>query len=44
MIDQHDLQLLRMLGLHEEPESAKKYRKLVQDYYRSLSTKAAEHK
>lgn len=28
-IEQHDLQLLRLLGLHEEPESAKKYRKLV---------------
>jgi integrase len=25
----HDLQLLRLLGLHEEPESAQKYRKLV---------------
>jgi integrase/recombinase XerD len=29
LIEQHDLQLLRLLGLHEEPESAKKYRKLV---------------
>jgi site-specific recombinase XerD len=29
MIDQHDIALLRLLGLHEEPESAKKYRKLV---------------
>ena len=28
-IDQHDIGLLRLLGLHEEPESAKKYRKLV---------------
>lgn len=29
LIEAHDLQLLRLLGLHEEPESAKKYRKLV---------------
>jgi hypothetical protein len=29
LIEEHDLQLLRLLGLHEEPESAKKYRKLV---------------
>jgi hypothetical protein len=29
LIEQHDVQLLRLLGLHEEPESAKKYRKLV---------------
>jgi site-specific recombinase XerD len=29
LIEQHDLQLLRLLGLHEEPESAQKYRKLV---------------
>ncbi|HWE62708.1 MAG TPA: site-specific integrase [Chloroflexota bacterium] len=29
LIEQHDIQLLRLLGLHEEPESAKKYRKLV---------------
>lgn len=28
-MDRHDIALLRMLGLHEEPESAKKYRKLV---------------
>ncbi len=30
--EQHDLQLLRLLGLHEEPESAKKYRKLVRGW------------
>jgi len=29
LIEAHDVQLLRLLGLHEEPESAKKYRKLV---------------
>jgi site-specific recombinase XerD len=29
LIEVHDLQLLRLLGLHEEPESAQKYRKLV---------------
>jgi hypothetical protein len=29
LIEQHDIQLLRLLGLHEEPESAQKYRKLV---------------
>lgn len=29
VIERHDIQLLRMLGLHEEPESAKKYRKLA---------------
>jgi site-specific recombinase XerD len=29
LIEQHDIGLLRLLGLHEEPESAKKYRKLV---------------
>ena len=29
IIERHDVQLLRMLGLHEEPESAKKYRKLA---------------
>jgi site-specific recombinase XerD len=29
VIEQHDVELLRLLGLHEEPESAKKYRKLV---------------
>ena len=28
-MERHNIQLLRMLGLHEEPESAKKYRKLV---------------
>jgi site-specific recombinase XerD len=32
VMDQHDLQLLRLLGLHEEPESAKKYRKLVRGW------------
>jgi integrase/recombinase XerC len=32
MAEQHDLQLLRLLGLHEEPESAKKYRKLVRGW------------
>jgi integrase len=29
LVEAHDLQLLRLLGLHEEPESAQKYRKLV---------------
>lgn len=28
----HDVQLLRLLGLHEEPESARKYRKLVRGW------------
>jgi len=32
LIEAHDLQLLRLLGLHEEPESAKKYRKLVRGW------------
>jgi site-specific recombinase XerD len=32
MAEEHDLQLLRLLGLHEEPESAKKYRKLVRGW------------
>ena len=32
LAEQHDLQLLRLLGLHEEPESAKKYRKLVRGW------------
>ncbi len=29
VIAEHDIALLRLLGLHEEPESAQKYRKLV---------------
>jgi site-specific recombinase XerD len=32
VMEQHDLELLRLLGLHEEPESAKKYRKLVRGW------------
>ena len=32
LMAEHDLQLLRLLGLHEEPESAKKYRKLVRGW------------
>ena len=32
LIEAHDLQLLRLLGLHEDPESAKKYRKLVRGW------------
>jgi len=34
---QHDLQLLRLLGLHEEPETAKKYRKLVRGWTSHVS-------
>lgn len=32
LIEAHDVQLLRLLGLHEEPESARKYRKLVRGW------------
>ena len=35
LIDQHDRELLRMMGLFEEPESARKYRKLVRGWSQS---------
>ncbi len=38
LIESHDLQLLRLLGLHEEPESAQKYRKLVYGWEEHTAT------
>lgn len=41
LTDQHDRELLRMMGLFEEPESARKYRKLVRGWSQNNEPPAA---